>query len=233
MVSQIESATPKIRVMLVDDHELFRDGIAALLDAQPDMTVVAEASDGLEAQFRAAAIQPDLILMDINMPGVDGLEALSVIRADLPQVIIIMLTVHDEDKKVFQALRTGANGYMLKNTSSEKFLRMLRDALGKGAAISSELTSRVIAEFAKTHQPSQYLPDGRDIPKLTRREQDVLGLIIQDLADKEIGKQLSISLHTVKSHVRNILSKLQVKNRHEAADLALQADLIDKTRTSS
>lgn len=223
MNAAIDSPT---RVMLVDDHELFRNGIASLLNNQADMEVVAESSDGLEAQYRAAAIKPDLILMDINMPGVDGLEALSAIRTDLPDAIIIMLTVHDEDEKVFNALRAGANGYILKNSNSKDFLRMLRDALGDGAAISSELTGRVIAEFAKTPEPAPMLDNGQDIPALTNREKDVLGLVSQGLSDKEIGQQLSISLHTVKSHMRNILSKLQVKNRHEAADLAVRWRLI-------
>lgn len=213
------------RVMLIDDHELFRNGIASLLNTQPDMQVIAQASDGLEAQYRAAAVKPDLILMDINMPGVDGLEALPVIRADLPDTIIIMLTVHDEDNKVFKALRLGANGYILKNSNSEDFLRMLRDALVAGGAISSELTGRVLAEFSKTSDPAPTLENGQDIPSLTAREKDVLRLVIQGCADKEIGLQLSVSLHTVKSHMRNILSKLQVKNRREAADLALRFHL--------
>jgi DNA-binding NarL/FixJ family response regulator len=212
-----------VRIMLVDDHELFRNGIASLLDSQPDMEVVAEASDGLEAQFRAVAINPDLILMDINMPGVDGLESLGNIRSELPDTIIIMLTVLDEDEKIFKALRAGANGYILKNSNSEDFIGMLRDAMGKGAAISSEITRRVIDEFAKTPEDSPELNSGESISILTKREQDVLRLIVQGFADKEIGQQLSISVHTVKSHVRNILSKLHVKNRHAAADLAIRS----------
>lgn len=216
-----------IRVMLVDDHELFRTGIASLLNAQPDMTVISQASDGLEAQYRASAIKPDLILMDINMPGVGGLEALNSIRSDLPQVTIIMLTVHDEDEKVFKALRAGANGYILKNTNSEDFLRMLRDARADGAAISSALTSRVIAEFARTPKPSLTKDTEKQIPDITKREKEVLAHLIEGLTDKEIALKLSISLHTVKSHVRNILSKLKVKSRHAAADFALQSNIID------
>lgn len=216
------SADSPIRVMLVDDHELFRNGIASLLNAQPDMIVISQASDGLEAQYRASAVKPDLILMDINMPGVGGLEALNSIRSDLPEVTIIMLTVHDEDEKVFEALRAGANGYILKNANSEDFLRMLRDALKKGVAISAELTSRVIAEFAKTSKPGPTMNNSQKISTLTNRESEVLALIITGLPDKEIGQQLSISIHTVKSHVRNILSKLNVSSRHEAVDFALQ-----------
>lgn len=220
-----EVKQPK-RIMLVDDHELFRNGIASLLNAQPDMEVVAEAGDGLEAQFRAPALLPDLILMDINMPGVDGLEALNSIRSELPEVIIIMLTVHDEDDKVFDALRAGANGYILKNSNSEDFLRMLRDALTDGATISPALTSRVIAEFSKAPKSTFVSDNGEKLPTITKRERDVLGLVCEGLTDKEVALKLSISLHTVKSHMRNILSKLKVKSRHEAAEFALRSHIV-------
>lgn len=221
-----ELQQPIKRIMLVDDHELFRNGIVSLLNAQVDMEVVAEAGDGLEAQFRAPACNPDLILMDINMPGVDGLEALSTIRLELPDVIIIMLTVHDEDDKVFDALRAGANGYILKNANSEDFLRMLRDALTNGATMSSALTGRVIAEFSKTPKVEIGYANSEKLPTLTPREKDVLTLVSAGDSDKEIANQLSISLHTVKSHIRNILAKLKVKSRHEAADVAIRSHIV-------
>lgn len=215
-----------VRVMLVDDHELFRDGIASLLKKQPDWEVVAVAGDGLEATYRAPVAKPDLILLDINMPGMDGLEALGAIRRELPEATIIMLTVHDEDEKVFSALRSGANGYILKNTNSEEFVQMLRRTMVEGAAVSNELTSRVITEFARSVDPPTVRENGESIPVLTGREKEVLGLITEGLADKEIAERLSISLYTVKSHVRNILAKLHTPNRHSAADLAMRARLI-------
>ena len=225
-MSAAGSTSPAVRVMLVDDHELFRDGIASLLNEQQDFEVVAEAGDGLEAAYRAPVVKPDLILLDINMPGMDGLEALDLIRKELPEATIIMLTVHDEDKKVFSALRAGANGYILKNANSDDFLQMLRRTLEEGAAISKELTSRLITEFARTSEPMPKTDDGESIPALTGREKEVLALITEGLADKEIAVRLSISLYTVKSHVRNILGKLQAPNRHTAADLAMRSRLI-------
>lgn len=210
------SNTP-IRILLVDDHELFRTGIVSLLNTQADLEVVGEASDGLEAHYRAVALKPDLILMDINMPGVNGLEAIELILADLPDSVIIMLTVHDDDEQVFNAIRSGAKGYILKNTNTDTFLQMLRTAVQDGAALSAKLTGKVIAEFAKN---TNHKPELDDLPALTYREKEVLNLVSQGLPDKQIAVQLSISLHTVKSHIRNILAKLQVENRHQAAEYA-------------
>ncbi|MEK6220648.1 MAG: response regulator transcription factor, partial [Chloroflexota bacterium] len=199
-----------------------RTGIASLLNAQPDLEVVGEASDGLEAQYRAAALQPDLILMDINMPGVNGLEALDLILKDNPDSKIIMLTIHDDDEQVFNAIRNGAKGYILKNTNTETFLKMLYTALQDGAVLSAKHTGKVIAEFAK--KPVA-IPKVAEKVNLTNREKDVLILISQKQTDKQIAQALSISLHTVKSHVRNILAKLKVGNRRQAAEYAKQNKL--------
>ncbi|MDH5507467.1 MAG: response regulator transcription factor [Anaerolineae bacterium] len=209
------------RILLVDDHELFRTGIAGLLDKQPDLQVVGHAGDGLEAHYRAAALKPDLILMDINMPGVDGLEALQMIKSDLPNTTIIMLTIHDEDEKVFKALRTGAKGYILKNTNSSEFLSMLRNILDGEPALSPKLASRVISEFSRMPSNHPTPPgNGSNSINLTIREKEVLSYMSEDLTDKEIAMHLSVSIHTVKSHVRNILTKLKVKNRRAAAQFA-------------
>lgn len=203
------------RILLVDDHELFRTGIASLLNNQPDLEIVGEASDGIEAHYRAMALEPDLILMDINMPGVNGVEATKLILTDLPNSTIIMFTVHDDDEKVFDAIRAGAKGYILKNANSEEFLTMLRNVITEGAALSPKITERVISAIAKNSKPKN---TNLEII-LTNREKEILRLICEDKMDKEIAKALSISLHTVKSHVRNILSKLNVENRREAAEL--------------
>ena len=220
-----------IRILLVDDHELFRTGIANLLDGQPDMDVVGEAEDGLEGHYRAVALKPDLILLDVNMPSVDGLEALELIIKDLPQVSIVMLTVQDEDEAVFQAIRGGAQGYILKNTKSEDFLRMLREIMRGEAALSPGIASRVIAEFAQSPEAlAEITPSDADIPDLTAREREVISLVSEGLRDKEIASNLSLSVHTVKSHIRNILSKLQVKNRHAAAAYARQSGLANRRK---
>ncbi len=217
------------RVLLVDDHELFRQGIANLLNQQPDIQIVGEAGDGLEAHYRAVALKPDLILLDINMPGVDGLEALQLIRADLPETTVVMLTVHDEDEKLFTAIRAGAQGYMLKDTPSTEFLQMCRHALRGEAALSPRLASRMLAEFARepgeTGETQDELP-GNEVSPLTVREQDVLSCASEGLTDREIAQRLFLSVHTVKSHMRNILAKMHVGSRHAAADYAHRKGLI-------
>lgn len=213
------------RILLVDDHELFREGLAGLVNAQPDLTIVGQAGDGLEALVMARDLQPNLIVMDINMPISDGLEATRLIREALPDVRIVMLTVHDKDEKLFAAIRAGANGYMLKDTNSTDFLLGVRGALGGEATLPPKLAASLVEAYARlATQPSIPPPD--EEPDLTTREMEVLNLIATGAANQEIAGQLSISLHTVKSHVRNILSKLHAVNRRHAARLAARRGLL-------
>jgi len=213
-------------ILLVDDHDLFRAGLAGLIDAQPDLEVIAEAGDGLEALKLARDLQPDLIVMDINMPVCDGLEATRLICTELPSIRIIILTVHDEDEKLFAAIKAGAVGYILKNTNKSKFLHGLRGVLDGEAVLPSKMATRMLEEFARLmNQPTPVSSD-EGIPDLTSRECDVLQHIATDCSDKEIADQLSISIHTVKSHVRSILSKLHAANRREAARFASQYGLL-------
>jgi len=216
----------RIRILLVDDHDLFREGLAGILSAQPDMQVVGEAGDGLEAIVKAGELNPDLILMDIQMPGCDGLEATQKIKQALPATVIVMLTVRDEEEKLFEAIKNGAQGYLLKNIRSKELLEGLRGAMRGEAAISPILAGRMLEEFRRLskQQPREAIPD--DLAVLTLREVDVLSLVAQGRTDKEIAAQLSISLHTVKSHLRNILAKLQVNSRREAAWLARNKGLL-------
>jgi DNA-binding NarL/FixJ family response regulator len=197
----------KIRVLLVDDHSLFREGMANILNAQPDFDVIGEANDGLEAQVKARKLVPDLILMDISMPGCDGVEATEKIKQLVPDVTIVMLTVRDEDEKLFQAIRNGAQGYLLKSIRSHELLALLRGAMRGDAAITVSA------------------PESEQMV-LTRREQEVLSLVAQGATDKEISDTLTISIHTVKSHMRNILGKLHMSHRYEAALYALHEGLI-------
>lgn len=214
-----------IRLLLADDHVLFREGLSGIISSQPDMQVVGEASDGLEAIVKAQQLKPDLILMDIQMPGCDGLEATRKIKQELEDCIIIMLTVRDDEEKLFEAIKSGAQGYLLKNIRSREMLDMLRGAIRGDAAINPHLAGRMLEEFRRL---SQQLPADADDTalSLTPRERDVLALVAQGSADKEIAAELSISLHTVKTHLRNILSKLQVSSRHEAARLAKHKGLV-------
>lgn len=217
---------PQIRVLVVDDHALFREGLAGLLSSQPDIEVVGQAGDGLEALVMAQELKPDLILMDVTMPGCDGLEATQLIKEALPDVKIVMLTVHDDDYRLFEAIKSGAVGYVLKSTASEELMPMLRGVMRGEAAISGTMAARILEEFGRLARRTPPRVQEEDTPALTRREKEVLRMVATGAADKEIADALCISLHTVKSHMRNILAKLQATSRHEAVAYAVQEGLI-------
>lgn len=207
-----------IRVLLVDDHALFREGLAMIISSQPDMTVVGEASDGLEAAIIAAEMKPDLILMDIQMPGMDGIEATRRIKKELPQTTIVMLTVRDDEEKLFDAIKNGAQGYLLKDMRSQDLIEMIRRAIAGEVAITPRLAGQMLEEFRRL---SHLAPrEGEMEEPLSPRELEVLNLVAQGKTDKEIAVELSLSVHTVKTHLRNLLAKLQVSGRKEAAHLA-------------
>ncbi len=208
-----------IRVLLVDDHVLFREGLASIIAAQPDMVIVGEADDGLEALVKAQQLKPDLVLMDITMPAGNGLEATRQIKAVLPETVIVVLTVHSDEQKLFEAIKNGAQGYLLKNIRSETMLELIRGAVRGEAAITPLLAGQMLEEFRRL---SRYLPEKDDEPveTLTLREQEVLAQVAAGASDKEIAERLGISLYTVKSHMRNILAKLHVNSRYEAARYA-------------
>jgi len=220
------------RVILADDHELFREGMATLINGQPDLTVVGQAGDGLEVLTLARDLQPDLVVMDISMPVCDGLEATQLLRTTpgLPPMPILILTVHDEDEKLFDAIRAGANSYILKSTNSVDFLRGLRNTLAGESVLPPKLAAQLVQKFVQTspHPNLHSRSDANEIlPDLTPREYDVLKCLAEGITDKEIAAKLSISLHTVKTHVRNILSKLHASNRYQAARLAQKKGLLD------
>lgn len=219
-----QAAGAPVRVLLVDDHALFREGLAMIVAAQPDMQVVGEASDGLEAIVKAAALKPDLALLDIQMPGCDGLEAARQIKKARPETVIVMLTVRDDEEKLFEAIKNGAQGYLLKNIHANELVAMLRAALAGEAAITPRLAGRMLEEFRRlsTQAPAT---DGENV-ELSPRELDVLAQVAQGRTDKEIAASLSLSVHTVKTHLRSILGKLQVSGRREAARLARAKGLV-------
>lgn len=214
-----------IRILLVDDHELFREGLAGILNGQADMEIIGEASDGFEAVIKAQELKPNLILMDLQMPGIDGLEATRRIRHSLPETAIVMLTVGDNNDRLFEAIKIGVQGYLLKTINSGEMLSLLRGAVKGEAAISPSMAGRVLVEFQRMSRMMP-LDDGMEIETLTHREREVIDMAAQGLTDKEIAERLTISLHTVKSHMRNVLSKLQVNTRHEAARLARQKGIV-------
>jgi len=218
----------RMRLLLADDHALFREGLAGIIASQPDMEVVGEANDGLEAFVKAQELKPDLILMDVQMPGMDGLEATRQIKQSLPETTIVILTVRDDDERLFEALKNGAQGYLLKDIRSRDMLEMVRRAANGDAALSPSLAGRMLSEFRRLS--SQILPpiytDADGPVDLTKRELDVLTIASEGASDKEIAERLCISIHTVKSHIRNILSKLQVNTRREASRLARRKGLL-------
>ncbi|HKZ54520.1 MAG TPA: response regulator transcription factor [Anaerolineales bacterium] len=209
-----------MRVLLADDHDLFRQGLAGLINDQPDLTVVGQAGDGLEALTLARDLQPDLIVMDIKMPVCDGLEATRLIRATLPEARILILTVHEEDEKLFEAIQSGAGGYLLKSVHAAEFLQGVRAVMAGEAVLPPRLAARLLQEFARLASRRGADDASLESPDLTPREREVLGLIAEGATNKDIAARLVLSIHTVKTHVRSILSKLHVANRRQAARLA-------------
>jgi DNA-binding NarL/FixJ family response regulator len=227
-----EDVSPRKRVLLVDDHALFREGLAMIIAGQPDMEVVGEAGDGLEAIVKTEELRPDLVLLDIQMPGLDGLEAARQIKSKQPETVVVMLTVRDDEEKLFQAIKNGAQGYLLKNMHSRELIVMLRAALAGEAAITPRLAGRMLDEFRRLSDTARRAPDeaASEVPEeaveLSPRELEVLALVAQGLTDKEIATALSLSVHTVKTHLRSILGKLHVSGRREAARLAKARKLV-------
>jgi DNA-binding NarL/FixJ family response regulator len=219
----------KTRVLLADDHSLFRDGLARILNSQIDFEVIGEATNGLEAIAEAQRLAPDLILMDVTMPVCDGLEATQRIKQEFPNMTIVMLTVNDESDKLFEAIRNGAQGYLLKSIRREEMLTLLQGAMHGEAAITPSMAGRMLEEFRRLdRQPS--LNHEERIPILTEREKEVLVLVASGASNKEVADKLSVSIHTVKSHIRKILDKLHLTSRHEAASFAQREGLIPRPR---
>lgn len=214
----------ELRILLVDDHSLFRKGIAALLASQPDFQVVGEAVDGLEAIERARELVPDVILMDLTMPKCNGLEATRVIKQELPHVHIIMLTVSDDDTNLFTAIKNGAEGYLLKTLEPHELYEMLTKLRHSEAPISGKLAAKILQEFRQMKQTPHALPELPD--ELTQREMEILELVVQGATNNEIAKALCITENTAKIHLRNILEKLHLQNRIQAAVYAVRQGLV-------
>jgi DNA-binding NarL/FixJ family response regulator len=207
-----------MRIMIVDDHILFREGLAGLLRSQDDMDVVGECGSVQDAIRTALSLKPQVILMDFSLPDGTGLDATRAILADLPQVQIIFLTVHDNDERLIAAMRAGAKGYLLKNLSVTKLLASLR-ALERGeAAISRTMMARILEEFALSTPGTS--PSPSPLVGLTSREIEVMQELADGITNQEIATRLFISENTVKNHIHNILEKLNLHNRRETIDFA-------------
>ena len=212
-----------IRVLVADDQSMVRAGFRALLSDEEDMEVVAEASNGLEAVQKAARFNPSVVLMDIRMPELDGLQATERILAADRTARILILTTFDLDEYVFKALSAGASGFVLKDDSPEQLVAAIRTVAGGEALLSPAVTTRVIKRFVRAPQPGP--PTGFD--ELSDRERDVFRLMVSGLSNAEIAKELYISEATVKSHVTHILQKLTLRDRVQAVVLAYQTGLFE------
>ncbi len=220
-----------IRVLLADDHSLFRRGVAAALADHPDIEVVGEATDGLQALAKVRELDPHVVLMDVSMPCMDGLEATRRIKAELPQVKIVILTIAEEDEKLFGAIKAGAQGYLLKNVEPRALVQTLRAVFRGEASMPRRMAAKILAEFARQAQMSE--ATARPETCLTGREREVLGLVAGGATNKEIATRLGISPSTVKNHLRNILEKLHLENRVQAAAFALREGLASSPSAQS
>ena len=210
-------ANEPIRILLVDDQSLFRGAIAALIAGQEDMVVVGEAENGLAAIEKAHALVPDLIVMDVEMPVMDGVEATRLIREQLPFIKIVILTVSESDDHVFNAIRFGAHGYLLKDLRPEELYDLIRSVMRNETPLSPAIAGRLLAEIRGGATKRNGSTTEARMPAVTRRELEILQLVAEGLSNKEIGKMLFITEGTVKNHVHNALEKLQLENRIQAA----------------
>jgi len=206
--------------MVVDDHRLVREGLTSLLRITPEIEVVGEASNGDEAVAKARVLKPDVVLMDISMPGMNGITATKLIKKDLPETKVIMLTMLDQEGYVYEAVKAGATGYLLKNAGLEELVKAVKEVHKGGATLHPEAQAQLLKEYV------YLVRSNRDTYGLSEREMEVLQLLADGLSNKEIGERLFISLQTVKTHITHIFEKLGVSDRTEAVAAALRRGLV-------
>ncbi len=209
----------KIRVLLVDDHTLFRSGIKSLLQRNEEFEVVGEAGDGLEGIKRARSLKPDVVLLDLHMPGVSGLEALKVIVEEIPEVRALMLTVSEDAQDLMDALRAGASGYLLKNIETEMLIDGVRRVASGESVVSQQMTAKLIAGVRNPPRQENSPPDRE---RFSPRERDILASLAQGESNKEIARRLDLAESTVKIHVQNIFKKLNMTSRVQVALYAVE-----------
>jgi DNA-binding NarL/FixJ family response regulator len=213
-----------ISLLLADDHAVVRAGTRQLLERQPDMRVVGEASNGEEAVRLAVQLKPDVVVMDVRMPGMSGVEATRRIKQEVPQAAVLVLTAHDDDEYVFALLQAGANGYLLKTAEIDELVRAIRAVASGRSMLDPAVAGKVMAQFASGRAPAEWMSGAKkdEFEGLTERELEILRLVGKGLTNKEIGRKLFISDRTVQAHLSNIFSKLGVGSRTEAAMYAVR-----------
>src|SRR5215831_4131709 len=227
-VGEEEKRLEPIRVLIADDHALFRRGLEMVLEEEDDIDLVGQASDGAEAVAVAGESLPDVVLMDIRMPKSSGIEACRAIKEVAPSAKIVMLTISDEEEDLFEAIRAGASGYLLKDIPLDEVAEAVRAVHGGQSLINPSMAGKLLTEFATLarrdgEERAQEVP----APRLTEREMQVLKLVARGMNNRDIAKELFISENTVKNHVRNILEKLQIHSRMEAVMIAVRENLIE------
>lgn len=216
-----------VRVLLVDDHTLFRSGIKALLQRQSGIEVVGEAGDGLEGVKRAKSLKPDVVLLDLHMPGISGREAVQLIVEEVPQTHVIMLTVSEDADDLLDTLRAGAQGYLLKNIDADFLINAVRRAAEGEAVMSAQMTAKLM-QNVRGNPARTAAPAAADYEKLSPREREILGFLARGASNKEIARSLDLAESTVKIHIQGILRKLGVASRVQAAVYAVEHDLVPK-----
>jgi len=212
-----ETARPEIRILLVDDQPLFRRAIATLVGDQPGLVVVGEADNGVQGLEMARDLRPDVVLLDVEMPVMNGVEATRRIRDEVPTAKIVILTVSEADDHLFDAIRFGAHGYLLKNLRPEQLYDLIRAVMRDETVLSPAIAGRLLREFREHPGGRRVSTPSSPEPSLTAREIQIMQLVAEGLSNKEIGVRLSITEGTVKNHVHNALEKLQLENRIQAA----------------
>ncbi|MDA8211196.1 MAG: response regulator transcription factor [Clostridia bacterium] len=218
----------EIRVLIADDHALIREGITKVLSLEPKIVVVGEASDGEEAVAGARELKPHIILMDLNMPRVSGIEATRLVRQELPQVKIIALTVHDDDQRIFEVIKAGVSGYILKDVDPGSLLKTILAVHAGEIVIHPTVTTRLLGEFHRLTEVAQAAEEREAVAELlTHREMEILKHIAKGKSNREIAESLCISEKTVKNHISNIFRKIQVEDRTQAALFAVKTKLVE------